>query len=258
MILSHIEKASSLKESFYSEKDLETLDLQRIPSHVAIVMDGNRRWSEAHQVPIEAGHAKGASQLKKIVSAALELKIQTLTVFALSTENKNRSEKELNALFSLFSQYLESECAEMVSNGIVFETIGDLSGLPLDLRLLIEKVKDQTKMGKELNLVVAINYGGRNELCRAFQRIIEKHQGAFEPGFLVTPHEVSSHLDTAPFGDPELVIRTSGEYRVSNFLLWQMSYSEIYFTSAYWPDFSPQSFLKAIQSYQHREIRRGL
>ncbi len=258
MIFDQSHTTKKRRVPFYSSEDLKSIDLHKIPSHIAIIMDGNRRWAQSKGLPIEVGHSKGADQLKKIVEAAMEIQIETLTVFALSTENKNRSEGELKALFSLFEQYLKKECQSMVEKGINFQTIGDLTRLPESLILLIEKVKNETKMGKQLNLVIAFNYGGRDELCRAFQKMIQVHQGAFEPGFLVTPSEIALYLDTAPWGDPQLVIRTSGEYRISNFLLWQISYAEIYFSSVYWPDFCPKAFLKAIQSYQHRQIRRGL
>jgi len=244
------------KGLFFSEEELSALKLNAIPKHVAIIMDGNRRWAEKRHLPIQVGHARGADQLKTIVEAAMELGLKTLTVYSFSTENRKRSPREVQLLFTLFKKYLIKERDEMKSNGIRLDTIGDLSLFPKDLQETLELSKKMTKKETRFNLVLAVNYGARDEIKRAVQKMLRNQKSIQDHD--VTEELIESYLDTAKWSDPELLIRTSGEFRLSNFLLWQISYTEIYFTDVFWPDFTPKHLHKAIQNYQHREIRRGL
>ncbi len=257
MSLTVTQKKNEVRKSlFFSEEELSKLYINAIPKHVALIMDGNRRWAEKRHLPIGLGHARGADQLKKIVEAAMELGLKTLTVYSFSTENRNRSPREIQLLFTLFKKYLLKEREEMKNNGIRLGTIGDLSLFPKDLQETLEVSKEMTKKETRFNLVLAVNYGARDEIKRAVQKMLRDKNTI--QGQEITEELIESYLDTAKWPDPELLIRTSGEFRLSNFLLWQISYTEIYFTDVFWPDFTPKHLLKAVQDYQNREIRRGL
>lgn len=246
------------ESSIYTTEELSHVHEREIPRHVAILMDGNRRWATQYDLPIQVGHAKGAEQLKIIVEAAIDLGVEILTVFAFSTENRKRTPKEIEMLFSLFEKYLLQEREEMKKNGIQLETIGEISTFPKALQHTIEESKRLTSLGDRFKLVLAINYGARDEITRAMQKItVDLGEGKLK-NIPITEKLIQSYLDTALLPDPDLLIRTSGELRLSNFLLWQVSYSEFYFTEELWPDFSPQSLLEAVLSYQTRKIRRGL
>ncbi len=246
------------ESSIYTAEELSHLHKREIPRHVAILMDGNRRWATQHELPVQVGHAKGAEQLKIIVEAAIDLGVEILTVFAFSTENRNRTPIEIEILFSLFEKYLLQERDEMKKNGIRLETIGEISTFPKALQQTIEDSKRLTFSGDRFKLVLAINYGARDEITRAVQKItVDMAQGKLK-NIPITEKLIQSYLDTALLPDPDLLIRTSGELRLSNFLLWQVSYSEFYFTEELWPDFGPESLLEAVLSYQTRKIRRGL
>ncbi|MCH9634620.1 MAG: Ditrans,polycis-undecaprenyl-diphosphate synthase ((2E,6E)-farnesyl-diphosphate specific) [Chlamydiae bacterium] len=251
-------KKTSQENSIYTSEDLSLVLSLPIPKHIAIIMDGNRRWAERNHLPIEAGHVKGAEQLKKIVTASMELGIERLTVYSFSTENRNRPAGEVSLLLSLFKKYLIQEREEMKENGIKLDTIGDLSLFPADLQKTINESKVLTEKSNKFNLVLAVNYGARDEIKRAVQIIVQKQISNPQKEIQVTEELIQSCLDTAGWSDPELLIRTSGEIRLSNFLLWQISYTEIYFTETYWPEFNPDCFLEAITNYQNRKIRRGL
>lgn len=249
---------TSCGHSCYTEQDLLKIQKHSTPKHIAIIMDGNRRWAHMHQLPIQMGHAKGAEQLKQIVEAAMELNLETLTVYAFSTENNKRAPNEVYLLFALFKKYLLQERKEMQKNGIKLETIGDFSSFPEDLQEIILTSKKMTENENKLKLVLAVNYGARDEIRRAVQRIVQDTEVGKIKSQEITENLIESYLDTAEFTDPDLLIRTSGELRLSNFLLWQISYTEIYVSQEPWPDFNPQSLLKAILNYQKRKIRRGL
>lgn len=241
------------RTSFYAEEDLKSLN--SIPKHLAIIMDGNRRWAHQKGLPIQVGHAKGADNLKSIVEACIQLGIETLTVYSFSTENRRRTPAEIKLLFTLFKKYLTSELENLCSNNIRLHTIGDLSAFPEDLKYNITCAKEKTKSNTRFNLVLALNYGSRDEIKRAVIKISEDIK--LGKPLKITEELISQYLDTANFQDPDLVIRTSGEFRLSNFLLWQISYSEIFFSNTLWPDFSPQELLSALKCYQTRKIRRG-
>lgn len=247
-----------VQNKIFSKEQLSSLDLHRVPKHIAIIMDGNRRWAKERNLPAELGHANGARALKEAVQAAAELGVKTLTVFSFSTENKNRPQEEIKGLLNLFKEYLISEKETMIENGIAFHTIGDISYFPEDLVKIVDETKKETSVGRKLNLVVAVNYGSRDEIVRAVQKVA---QDALD--HKIQPKEVSEevfaqYLDTASFSDPDLLIRTSGEFRISNFLLWQISYSEISVLRKYWPDFQPDDLLSTIKEYQARERRCGV
>ncbi len=245
------------KQSIYSQEDLAFLDSDKIPKHVAIIMDGNRRWAKKQGLPAIMGHWKGAETLTKIVRAASELGVKTLTVFSFSTENWNRAREEVDGLMHLFRIYFLKERAAMVKEGVRLQAIGDLKRLPSSVLNELEFSKACTAHCKKIDLVLAINYGGRDDIRRAFVAMIAD----FEEGKLskeqVSEQLIGQYLDTAQWPDPELLIRTSGENRQSNFLLWQLCYSEFYLTDILWPDFNEHSLLQAICSIQQRQRRLG-
>ena len=241
--------------SLVSSEELGRLDLLKIPKHVAVIMDGNRRWAKQRGLSPIAGHWEGAEVLTDIVRAASEIGIETVTVYAFSTENWLRSEQEIESLQNLFELYLTKKKEAMLRDGIRLDTIGDLTRFPRSLQEAFEGVKRATDRCRKINLVLALNYGARDEIRRAMVKIFEKAE-KMSPEEL-TEELISKHLDTSRWGDPELMIRTSGEYRVSNFLLWQISYAEIYVTEKLWPDFSPKDLLEAVEDFQKRGRRFG-
>lgn len=234
-------------------------DIASIPKHVAIIMDGNRRWAKQRNLSPVLGHWEGAEVLTEIVNFASLLGIQTLTVYAFSTENWHRADAEVQDLMHLFEMYLKTKKNLMIQNGIRLDAIGDLNKLPKDVLSTFYETKNATSICNKINLVLALNYGGRDELRRALEKIARDVKSNLTQPQDITENMISSYLDTAPWGDPEFIIRTSGELRISNFLLWQASYAELYVTDTLWPDFSTQDFLQAILIYQERfrRIRGG-
>lgn len=248
---------SKTTHSAFTPEEFALLDRSRIPQHVAIIMDGNRRWAKKHRVPYMVGHWKGEESLSKIVKAAQEIGIKVLTVYAFSTENWKRSPEEVEELMHLFKVYLVREREKMISNGVKLETIGNVSRFPQDVRDTLEETKSATAKGDKLELIIAVNYGGRDDIRRATLAIVQDcFEGVLSPNDL-SEQVFSKYLDTAKWGDPELLIRTSGEQRISNFLLWQISYSEVYITQVLWPDFNERDLLEAVLEYQQRERRLG-
>lgn len=245
------------KEAIYSPEDLSLLDLSNTPPHVAIIMDGNRRWAAGQGFPPIVGHWKGAETLTNIVRAASELGIKTLTVYSFSTENWSRAQEEIDGLMHLFQAYLERERPSMIEEGVRLDAIGDHTRLPSFVVRELEISKSSTAHCKKIDLVLAINYGGRDDLRRAFVAMVE----SVEKGELlkeqITEKIISQYLDTAQWPDPQLLIRTSGERRQSNFLLWQLCYSEFYNTDVLWPDFNEHHLLQAVREYQLRQRRLG-
>lgn len=228
-----------------------------VPHHVAIIMDGNRRWASKRGMPAHMGHWKGIEAIDRVVESSKHLGIKILTLFAFSTENWNRSQKELRALMELFTFFLKKRKKTLVEQGVKFSTIGDLSPFSENLKQLIQEVKDATSQGNQLELVIALNYGSRNEILRAFKKILADIELKKISKQEVTENLFSEYLDTSHWKDPDLLIRTSGEKRLSNFLLWQLSYSEFYVTETLWPDFGNKELYHAIQEYQKRERRFG-
>jgi undecaprenyl diphosphate synthase len=235
----------------------QTLLSSPIPHHVAIIMDGNRRWAKQRGLPSFAGHWQGEETLIKIVRAAKRFGIKVLTVYAFSTENWVRSLEEVEELMLLFRTVLLKRKEEMLQEKIKLSTIGDLGKLRPIEREILEETKALTSHCDQLHLVIALNYGGRDDIRRATAAIVEDCLKGKLKKEEISEEIFGTYLDTAPWGDPDLLIRTSGEMRLSNFLLWQISYSEVYITDVLWPDFDERELKKAMIEYQRRDRRLG-
>jgi len=233
------------------------IDKQKVPEHVAIIMDGNGRWATKKGLPRSLGHNKGVSVLKEILKASKNLGCKVLTVYAFSTENWTRPTKEVNFLINLFIEVLRNEIEEIHQKLIKIKFIGDLSPFPEDLKQIIYSSESLTKNNNSFLLNVCVNYGGRQEIVKVAKELARKSStGEIKPSE-VNEDLFNSELLTQGIKDPELLIRTSGEKRISNFLLWQLAYSEIYISDVLWPDFNEFEFLKAIIDYQSRNRRFG-
>ncbi|MBI2038227.1 MAG: isoprenyl transferase [Candidatus Magasanikbacteria bacterium] len=224
-----------------------------IPEHIAIILDGNRRWAKERSLPTFFGHKKGMENAKKIVIYAQKVGIKIITMFAFSTENWSRSEKEVNYLMKLFENYLDKYIDEYHKRGIKFRHIGALEKLPVSLQKKIKNAVELTKNNTGIVANLALNYGGRDEIKRAVQKLISEGVKAGD----ITLDLISESLDTAGLPDPDLIIRTSGEQRTSGFLIWQGAYSELYFPKCHWPDFDEKEFDKAIKEFNKRQRRFG-
>lgn len=233
------------------------LDFQHIPHHIAIIMDGNRRWAKKKGLPAMVGHWYGAEALSNLVESAASLGVKVVTAFSFSTENWNRALDEVDSLLHLFRMYLLGQKERMIREGVRLSTIGDLRRLPLDLRNVLDEVKQATSTGHLIDLVLAINYGARDNIRRATQAIVEDCLVGRIQKENISEALISRYLDTAPWGDPALLIRPGGEKRLSNFLLWEISYAEVYTTDVLWPDFTESDLVKALAEYQKRERRGG-
>jgi len=232
------------------------LNSQCIPNHVAVIMDGNGRWANQRGLPRIAGHRQGAKVLKDLLRCCKDWGIRALTAYAFSTENWRRPTSEVDFLMVLFEKMLRKELKEMHAEGVRIRFIGDLSELSSSLQREITRAMEETKNNTEVDFNVAINYGSRNEIVHACQQIAQKVELGELSSADVSEDAISQHLYTAG-SDPDLLIRTSGEQRLSNFLLWQLAYTEMYFTNAFWPDFDRGEFHKALQVYQGRDRRFG-
>ncbi|MEN8257700.1 MAG: isoprenyl transferase [Thermodesulfobacteriota bacterium] len=233
------------------------IDPDNIPTHIAIIMDGNGRWAQAQGLIRLMGHKAGVKAVKKIVEAGREMAIPVLTLYAFSTENWNRPNDEVSGLMLLLKNYLKSELDSMLKNDIQLRAIGDLKRLPTDVYEVLSETIDRTKNNNSLILNLALNYGGRSELTQAIKAIGHKLKNGQLQEEDISEELISSHLYTHGLPDPDLLIRTGGEARLSNFLLWQTSYAEIYFTDTPWPDFTKKSLQEAIVHYQQRQRRFG-
>lgn len=225
----------------------------RIPHHIGIIMDGNGRWAELRGLPRIEGHRRGVERSKEIIECAAELGIRSLTLYAFSTENWRRPSDEVAMLMKLLEMYLKQELDRLMRNGIVFRVIGDRERLPDHIQAIVRDAEEKTSANRGMVLVTALSYSGRSEIIRAIKKILA---AGIAPEAL-NEEVFSSFLDTAGLAPPDLIIRTSGEKRISNFLLWQAAYAELYFTDTLWPDFSRDELLLAIQDYQQRERRFG-
>jgi undecaprenyl diphosphate synthase len=234
------------------------IDPQRLPSHVAIIMDGNGRWARQRNYPRILGHRAGISSVKTIAESAAQIGIQVLTLYAFSVDNWKRPRNEIEGLWRLLRFYLRRELANLMKNDIQLVAIGRLESLPDTVQEDLQHAMDKTARNKGMRLNLAINYGGRTELVDAVNALLDnaRLEGNLD-SLEVTENAISSHLYTAGLHDPDLLIRTSGEMRVSNFLLWQIAYSELYVTDTLWPDFTRKHLLEAILDYQGRERRFG-
>ena len=228
----------------------------RVPNHIAIILDGNGRWAKKRGMPRSYGHVKGCENLEDICEVAKELGVKYLTVYAFSTENWKRSKEEVDGLMKLFRNYLKKCIKISQKNNMRVKVIGDVSAFDPDIQESIAKLENFSKDFTELHFQIALNYGSRDEITRAVNRMLEDQKA----GKLETPVEeetITNYLDTAGIPDPDLMIRTSGELRLSNYLLWQLAYTEFYFTDVPWPDFKRGELVKAIEKYNERDRRYG-
>ncbi len=244
--------AAAERQSMSREQPMD-LEPSKIPQHVAIIMDGNGRWAQARGLPRLAGHRAGTDNIRRVLEGCIEAGVEVLTIYAFSTENWERPEREVRGLMRLLEEVIHRELDELHANGVQIRHIGWLDGVSERLQRLIYKAVNLTQGNDRIILNVAFNYGGRLEIVRAVQAIIEDG---------IPPEDIDeelfeSYLTTAGLADPDLIIRTGGEMRLSNFMLWQGAYSEIYSTSVFWPDFGKQALWEAFIDYSHRERRFG-
>ncbi|MEM7328983.1 MAG: isoprenyl transferase [Pseudomonadota bacterium] len=227
------------------------------PDHVAIIMDGNGRWAKARGLPRAVGHERGVEALRRTVEAAQDIGLKNLTVYSFSTENWRRPAAEVNALFGLLKAYVKRDLNRLASEGVRVRILGTRQGLPKDILDLVERAEQRTASNDAFNLCIAFNYGGREEVVRAARKLAaDIARGAYADAD-VSEETFSTYLDTSDVPDPDILIRTSGEYRLSNFLIWQAAYAELVFMDVLWPDFGKSQLLEAIEIYQSRERRFG-
>ncbi len=236
---------------------MEQLNPDKLPQHVAIIMDGNGRWAKKRGLTRIVGHRKGIESVRDVVRTSRELGIKWLTLYAFSEENWIRPKYEINALMKLLTRYLKGELKEMLDNGIRLLSIGQTEKLPPEVQGTLWRTIEKTAHNKEMTLILALSYGGRQEIVWAVKNMLKD----IEKGILnvkqITEERLSNYLYTSNIPDPDLIIRTSGEYRISNFLLWQIAYTEIFTTPTLWPDFHRERYLEALLDYQKRERRFG-
>ncbi|MFC1869452.1 isoprenyl transferase [Thermodesulfobacteriota bacterium] len=236
---------------------MPNIDPQKLPRHVAVIMDGNGRWAKKRAMNRIRGHEGGAESVRAVVRANREIGIPWLTLYAFSAENWKRPKYEIDALMGILKRFLKSELGEMLENGIRFQTIGNIDKLSSDVRSVLYETIEKTSQNRDMVLSLALSYGGRQEIASAIQKIAERvESGNIHPSE-ITEKLISESLYTAEMPDPDLLIRTSGEFRVSNFLLWQIAYTEIYITPTLWPDFRKEDYLLAIEEFQKRNRRFG-
>lgn len=235
----------------------DKINPERLPKHVAFIMDGNGRWAKKQGKERVFGHQIGVESVREITIASVELGIEYLTFYAFSTENWNRPKEEVDAIMLLMVQAIENETPTLMKNNVRFDVIGDIEKLNQETRDAINRITEKTKVNNGLTMIIALSYSSRWEIENAMRDIaseVERKQLKVED---INQETISKHLCTKNFPDPDLLIRTSGEYRISNFLMWQLSYSELYFTSTLWPDFRKEEFYEALIDYQSRERRFG-
>ncbi len=233
------------------------IDIEKLPAHIAIIMDGNGRWAKERGLSRLVGHQNGVESVRKVTEAATEIGIKYLTLYTFSTENWNRPQAEVDALMELLVENIVKETPTFHKNNVRLEAIGDLERMPTNVLARLRACIAETSVNTGLTLVLALSYSSRWELTDAMRKIAKKVAAGEISADEITEETVSQHLTTAAIPDPDLLIRTSGEVRISNFLLWQIAYSELYFTPTHWPDFREEELYKAIVDYQHRERRFG-
>ena len=243
-------------KKFFS-KDRRDIDCDRLPLHIAIIMDGNGRWARRRGLPRNVGHREGSNAIKKIVKYCDKIGIKYLTIYAFSTENWKRPRNEVDTLMELLLEYLRNADRELAGNSVRIKVIGDMDGLPADIQKEIKRVTRSTADNKGMTLNIALNYGSRDEIISAIRGIAgDVVSGRLDIGS-INEELLSNRLYTAAIPDPDMIIRTSGEKRISNFLLWQSAYSEFLFTDVLWPDFTEDRIKEAIKEYQNRNRRFG-
>lgn len=233
------------------------LDPHNLPKHVAIIMDGNGRWAKKRAMNRIRGHEEGTESVRVIVRTSREIGISYLTLYAFSEENWRRSKYEIDALMGILKRFLKSELDEMQENGIRFHVIGNIQKLPKNIQKIIHKTIEETSRNKGMVLTLALSYGSKQEILHAVRTIVSKVESGEMASKDITEQTISDSLYSIGMPDPDLLIRTSGEYRISNFLLWQIAYAEIFITPVLWPDFRKEEYLMAIAEYQKRERRFG-
>jgi undecaprenyl diphosphate synthase len=236
----------------------EKIDLKTLPSHIAIIMDGNGRWAKQKGLLRTFGHESGVKAVREAVEGSAEIGIKFLSLYAFSTENWNRPKYEVNALMKLLVKTINKETKTLMDNDIKLNAIGDLESLPKDCRLELMEAMEKTANHKHMTLTLALSYSSRWEIVKAVKDLSLKIEKGLLKAADITEEIFSLHLETANMPDPELLIRTSGEHRISNFLLWQLSYSELFFTNKLWPEFTRDDLFQAIFNYQQRERRFGM
>ena len=228
-----------------------------VPGHVAVIMDGNGRWAQRRNLPRTAGHQAGMESVRRVVEASLQVGVGTLTIFAFSQENWQRPPEEIDALMALLQEYVRTQSAELSEQGVRVRMLGDLTPLSDGARRAVDFVEGATATGSKLSLNICVSYGARAEIARAARLLAEEVASGRRTPDEVTEAAIAERLYTAPWGDPDLLIRTSGEFRISNFLLWQLAYAEMYVSPVLWPDFGPEHFFQAIADFQRRDRRFG-
>lgn len=236
---------------------LDKINVEQVPNHIAIIMDGNGRWAKSKGLQRADGHKEGVASVRKVLEAASSAKVKYLTLYAFSTENWFRPEEEVNALMELMVYAIVKETPDLLKNGVRLQTIGDTGRLPQKTREALSDCIDKTSGGENITLVLALSYSSKWEITEALRRIVDEvERGTLSPGD-ICEDTISEHLTTRHIPDPDLLIRTGGEQRISNFLLWQAAYAEFYFTDAFWPDFGAENLFEGIVEYQRRERRFG-
>ncbi len=238
------------------EKLVNKIDFSRLPRHIAVIMDGNGRWAQERNLPRIKGHEEGIKSVKETVETCARLGIKYLTLYAFSRENWKRPRSEVNALWKILEDYLRNEDNVLIENKLSLKVIGQIEELPRSVQRELRRVIELTKDNNRMYIILALNYGGRTEIVNAIKKLFKEVKNGFDINRLNESY-FSRFLYTSDYPDPDLVIRTSGEMRVSNFLLWQIAYSEIWITQVLWPDFRKRNLLKAILDYQRRERRFG-
>jgi undecaprenyl diphosphate synthase len=236
---------------------MESPSTDKVPQHVAIIMDGNGRWAQSRGEPRIYGHRSGAQRVREIVEAAGQSGVKVLTLYAFSEENWRRPPEEISALFTLLVSYLQDQLDPLVENGVRLRSIGSIEKLPADCQQWLRVVEERTRNNTGLQLVLALSYGGRTDLIQAVKALAQQVQSGTLDVESIDAEQVAAHLSTRGLPDPDLLIRTSGEQRLSNFLLWEMAYTEFYFTPVHWPDFTRADFEAALSDYAERERRFG-
>lgn len=233
------------------------MESMRVPEHVAIILDGNGRWAKKRFLPRNMGHAQGSKTVERIIEDAFDMGIKYLTVYAFSTENWRRPKDEVDALMKLLRDYLKTCIKRANKNNMRVRVIGDVTGLSEDLREKIEQLEEASKGNTGINFTIALNYGSRDEMIRAMKKMADDLLAGTLKKEEITEEVFSGYLDTKGIPEPDLMIRTSGEQRLSNFMLWQLAYTEFYFTDVLWPDFNKKELKKAVEYYNGRERRFG-
>jgi undecaprenyl diphosphate synthase len=234
---------SFLKKYFINSK--------KIPKHIAVIMDGNGRWAKKKLMPRSYGHLKGLDSVQRIIQYSIKYKIQVVTLYAFSTENSKRPKKEIDDLINLFNKSISDQASNLIKNNIALKVLGDITFFPKELQKKISALENKCKKNNGLNLNIALHYGGKKEIVDTVNKLIKRKK-------TITVDDIEKNLNTSQFPDVDLLIRTGGEKRISNFLIWQLAYSELYFVDALWPDFNEEIFIDALYFFQERERRFGV